>query len=354
MPAYITTTRRAALLALIAFTAACSNEGTAPRSDDRPPPADTGNGGNNGGNNGGGNNGGQTVASIDIGGDAQVVVTYMGFLSATPRKADGSVAQASVTWQSSDPAILEVNEVGGMIGRRTGTAVVTASAGGRSVTQAVTVVPRMPTSMQVTPWAWQLQRGDVAHIEVLVLDQHRQYLEEAPIAFSVSDPSIVEVVGRELKPLKAGAVTVTITSGNVTATTPLRVAESTTYPLMEINRGALPNVIFESIESMPYGWVKHQLVVTEGSLVLSNSSDRFRHRIVVEERTLSNINGNQMVTKGATHVQEKRGRYVIDATGHVALIADDGESVIGTVTGTRGIELTDYQHSGTKIYHFWR
>ena len=353
MRAYIAPARRAALLSIIALSAACSSEtSTAPTSTPpagkppvgKPPveqPADTA-------------KLPQGVARIELSGDGEIVHSYTGWLQAAPKTADGSPANVAVLWQSSDPSIVEVDAVGAMIGRKVGSAVVTARIGAITATRVVSVVARQATSMQVTPWQWELHRGDVARIGVLVLDQRQQLIDDAPVAFSVSDPSIVEVVGRELRPLRAGAVMVTITSGNVVATTPLRVAARSEYPLHEVNRKALPAVAFESEESLPNGTIRHQLVVTEGKLSLSNSDDRFTQRLVVEEWQVSELGGNRIVTKIATHVQESSGRYVIDATGHTVLHGDDGKSIIGTTTGTRGIEMTDYQHGGSWIFHYWR
>ena len=347
MSAYAAPARRAALFAAIAILAACSSDtSTAPNTPPagKPPvqqPADTA-------------KQPQGVARIELSGDQEVVFSYMGWLQAAPKTADGAPANVAVTWQSSDPTIVEIDAVGGMIGRKVGTVVVTARIGDVTATRSVTVVARQATTLQVTPWQWELHRGDVANIDVLVLDQHRQHIDDAPVAFSVSDPSIVQVVGRELRPLKAGAVTVTITSGNVVAKTPLRVAARTEYPLHEVNRRALPAIAFESEETLPNGRILHQLVVTEGKLSLSNSDDRFTQRLVVEEWQVSDVNGYQMRSKLATHVQESSGRYAIDATGHTVLHGDDGRSIIGTTTGTRGVEMTDYQQGGSWTFHFWR
>lgn len=344
MHAYIASARRAFLLATIALVAACSsNDSTAPADGpDQVPPTDTI------------PTPSPAVASIDVSGDLEVVATYMGWLQAVPRRADGSPANVTVTWRSSDASVIEVDAVGGMIGRKVGSAEISASVGNVVVRRTVTVVPRLATSMQVTPFTWELQRGDVASIGVVVLDQKRQYLADAPIAYSVSDPSIVEVVGSELRPLKAGKVTVTITSGGLVATTPLTVAAASVYPLKEVNMKALPAVAFQSQEYLPHGRVVRQLIITEGKLTLSNSSDRFTQRLVVEEWEETHFNGNVIRTKLAQNESFSRGSYTIDASGQAAMRPDDSDAIYGRLTGTRGIELMSSEGGTSLVYHYWR
>lgn len=355
MSAYITTARRAALLALVAFAAACSDS-SAPIVEPPPGGGNPGNGGNNGGNNG------SAVASISITGDREIVEMYAGQLQGTALKADGSAADAQVSYASSNTAIVTIDATGAMRAVAPGSATITASAGGKSLDWQVTVQPRQATTIELgSSFNRELMRGDTLHFQVLVHDQKGQLMPQAAWTLSVSDPTVIGVVStvpfgtQAVVPIRTGASNVTIVSGGASLTKQLRVAAETRYPLRELNGKALPAVMLETSMRQGEATIKRQLVLAEGSLTLSNSSDRFTQRMVIEEWEITELQGNTIKTKLATNVSETKGSYNIDATGHTVLFPDDnGPSVIGTTVGMYGIRLVEYQAGKTFIYEFWR
>lgn len=350
MHAYMIAARRAALLPMLAFAAACSDGSTAPA------PLEPGNGNPPPGQQPPPVNvpPARTIASVELTGASEVVAGYQGQVQATARAQDGSVVETPFNWGSSDPAIASIDAHGSITARAVGTVTITASVGARSASRQVTVVPRLATRLQITAPTRELQRGDEAYFGVVVLDQHGQLIVDAPWALRSSDPSIVEVVDRHVKPVRAGAATVTITSGNAVATALVRVAAETRYPLREVNHKALPAVMLETVEPQQHGSTTRQLVLVEGLLTLSNSGDGFTQRTVMEEWVTTVFQGSTIRSKVATHVQTQLGRYTIDATGHTVLHPTEGAPVIGTTVGMYGLRLVDYQQAGTWIYEFWR
>ena len=321
MSAYITTARRAAIAALLVIAAACSSDKTpsapAGQPDGKPdgkPPVDTS----------------ITppppvrsVASIQLSGDREVVHTYMGWLQAKPVDAEGQPMDAAVTWSSSDPSILTVDAVGAMIGKQPGKAIITAQASGKSATTEVVVVPRRATYLQTSnETSTLLQRGDVGSFGVLALDQHRQLINDAAIVYTSSDPSIIEVRGSALYPIRAGQVTITATVDGVSATRGMRVASATVYPLRMIDAKPLPHVLLETVEQLPSGTVKHQLIATGGSITFSNTEDRWTQRIAVEEWEISESGGNTISRMIAVSTSTSSGSWAFNAGGNIRLPID--------------------------------
>lgn len=330
MPAYIKIARRAALLAIIAMAAACSSSdgdtGTGIGGGDN---GGQNGGGNNGGGNNGGNNGGSVIHSIDITGAEEVVVGYMGQLQATPRTENGGAVSASVTWTTSDAAVVTVDQAGNLTGRGTGTATITASAAGKSRERAVRVVARQVTFlMKDSQEAPTLQRGDIGWFAVYPLDQHRQLMHDIPVTFTAADPSIIEVNGSQLIARQGGATTVTATANGVSATTVLRVAETTMYPLRRAAGQAIPATLLESTHTDENGvTITRRLIATSGYLVVSNVSDQWKQSMTVEEwelRTYGNGSTIGGMTKAETHVTS--GTYTIDPDTKALLLREPGST----------------------------
>ena len=312
MPSCIASARRALLLAAIATLAACSSDqGTAPtntppvgqpQDTTKLPPAGS-------------------VQAIQLGGDREVVHTYMGWLQAHPQDAAGRPVTAAVTWRSSDANVVSVDVGGAMIGRNPGKATITASAGGRSAAIEVTVAPRRVTTFDGSYPLVTLHRDEVAFFGVTALDQKGQWIHEPQVVFTSADPSIVEVNSRgDLIPRRAGETRVTATADGVSISRIVKVAAETTYPIKYANGNALPWVIMETTVEEGEGTLTSRLVMTEASFTLSNTSDTWSQRTVVEEYRISDIGGNRIVSRVGTHVSTSSGAFQRDAaTGRLHL-----------------------------------
>lgn len=312
MPSYIAPARRALLLAAIATLAACSgDEGTAPtntppvgqpQDTTKLPPA-------------------SSVQVIQLGGDREVVHTYMGWLQAQPQDAAGRPVTAAVTWSSSDANVVSVDVGGAMIGRAPGKATITARAGGRSAEMEVTVAPRRVTRFEQSNPPATLQRDEVGFFGVSALDQKGQWIREPQVVFTSADPSIVEVNAQGwLIPRRGGETRVTATADGVSITHPVKVAAETTFPIRYANGNALPWVMMETTVEEGTGTLTSRLVMTEASFTLSNTSDTWSQRTVVDEYRISDVGGNRITTKVATHVSTSSGAFERDAaTGRLHL-----------------------------------
>lgn len=321
MPAYTVPARRAFALAIVAFAAACaSNESTAPSTGKPPvdqpqdttklPPA-------------------PSVQVIQLGGDREVVHTYMGWLQAQPQDANGNPMSATVTWRSSDANVVSVDAVGAMRGVSPGKAIITAQAAGRSAQIEVTVVPRRVTTFEGSTAPITLQRGETGFFGTDARDQKGHWLRDPQLAYTSTDPSIVFVdANGHLLALRGGETRVTATADGVSTSRIVRVANETVYPIKYANGNSLPWVMMETTVEERAGTLTTRLVMREASLTLSNVTDSWSQRTVVDEYRISNLNGNQVTTKVGTHVSTSGGAFTIDAaTGRLHLtVAGDPEA----------------------------
>ena len=89
-------------------------------------------------------------------------------LTALARSADGDSATERVTWKSSAPNVVRVDESGVLTGVGPGRSRVTASAGAAEMVLDLTVLNVTGGSVTVTPRAASARQGDVLRFAVLV------------------------------------------------------------------------------------------------------------------------------------------------------------------------------------------
>lgn len=361
MHAYLKTARRAALLAILVIAAACSPDAKTGTG------IDNGNGNGNGGNDGdgngngnGGNNGGSLVFRVDLTGSDEVVVGYRGQVSGRALDQNGGVVPAAITYTVSDAALAAIDVDGNITARAEGTVVVTARAEGKEAQRAVRLVPRRVTFLEPdTHQAPLLQRGDIGWFTVYPLDQHRQLIKDVAIAYTVADPTIVEQRGSEFIARRGGATQVTATAQGVSATTVLRVAESTTYPLRAANGTPLGATIFESRTVDEHGYIHtYRLVATSGALTISNVADTWSQRITVEEWRFTQYGENGSTVGGmvTAETQQTAGTFVVDAETGALLLSDSasGDAPLWAwFEAPRGFRVVDPAGGATLEYYRW-
>jgi len=117
--------------------------------------------------------------------------------------------QVKVAWTSSSPQVASVDDAGTVTAQRSGTAVVTASAG--EVRGAATVAVSIAAAVTVSPAAGELRPGEGLSLSVVVADDDGKALS-APkgISWTSSDPAIATVA--EGKVVAAGPGTATVTA----------------------------------------------------------------------------------------------------------------------------------------------
>jgi hypothetical protein len=148
--------------------------------------------------------------------------------TALARSADGDSATERVTWASSAPEVLAIDDRGLATARRVGRASLTATAGGASRSMAVQVVNAAGGSVSVTPRSANARTGDVLRFTVQVRDASGRGVDGLVPAWTMapgrgeigSDGSFVGyepgqyLVSANLGPLGAD-VPVTLTERNV-------------------------------------------------------------------------------------------------------------------------------------------
>ena len=144
----------------------------------------------------------QTVASITLDqANLTLLVNGFGQLRATPLDAQGrALGSVAVTWTSSAPSVAGVTSTGLVTAQTNGSAVITASAGGKSATAAVTVTTSTVGSgvlsrIDVAPFAGTYVVGDTGAFAFLPLSGDGTTVVIPPGSFSASASSAI--IGRQ-------------------------------------------------------------------------------------------------------------------------------------------------------------
>lgn len=115
-------------------------------------------------------------------------------LTATAKDAAGNaITGASVRWSSSNVSVAQVDSIGVVMARATGSAVITATVGGISGSSTVTVLPAA-ASVEVTPGSVEFTSlGDTARFVAIVKDASGNVIDGKRIAWSASNPGVALV-----------------------------------------------------------------------------------------------------------------------------------------------------------------
>ena len=149
-------------------------------------------------------------------------------LTATVLDQNGQpVADAVVTWSSSDEAVATVSGQGLVTAVKKGTATITGRSGSASATTTVTVMQSVD-SIAIGPSSVTLMSlGETVQLTATVLDQNGQPVADAVVTWSSSDEAVATVSGQGLvTAVKKGTATITGRSGSASATTTVTVMQS--------------------------------------------------------------------------------------------------------------------------------
>jgi len=167
-----------------------------------------------------------TVLSLRIGRTAPLV--------ARPLDSDGELlVDRTVTWQSSDLAVVTVDARGLVTAVAPGVAIVTAASEGQSAQAAVTVTPEPVASLTLTPARDTIVIGTTRSITVTLRDADGALLRDRLVTWSVNNPAVASVSSTGLvTALATGAVTVSAVSegrlGQATIEVVARLADAVT------------------------------------------------------------------------------------------------------------------------------
>lgn len=136
-----------------------------------------------------------------------------------------SYKNVEITWTSSDTDIATVNQSGVVTGVSAGEVTITATAEGLTATSTITVREQVIelTGLTIVPSSYRMTIGEIVPLQVTKTPSNA----EATITWSSSDPSVatVDQTG-SVTALALGRTTITATSGNITSTCSIRVADN--------------------------------------------------------------------------------------------------------------------------------
>ena len=149
-------------------------------------------------------------------------------LNATIKDAkDQTVPGATVTWQSSNPSVAEVNSSGLVTARANGTATITATSGGESTSVTITVAQALSTIAINPASATLVAIGETLQLSTMVKDAKDQIITGATVGWSSNNPAVAEVNSSGLVTARAnGTATITATLGGKSTTVTITVAQA--------------------------------------------------------------------------------------------------------------------------------
>ena len=163
----------------------------------------------------------QSVGSIAIEPTSATLMSLGETLQLTATVLDQNkqpVADAVVSWSSSDEAVAIVSGDGLVTAVKNGTATITGRSGSASATATVTVMQSVGSIAIEPPSATLMSLGETVQLTATVLDQNRQPVEDAAVNWSSSDEDVATVSGLGLvTAVSNGTIQITATAGDVTA-----------------------------------------------------------------------------------------------------------------------------------------
>src|SRR5688572_21506298 len=153
-----------------------------------------------------------------------------------------------VMWSTNRPNVATVTSTGVVTAHSPGSATITATVEGKTGTTSVTVNPRPPNAVVVTPAQVLVQQGATAQVTAQVLDDLGRVVPNSTVTFSSSDNTIATVSSTGLvSGVSAGKAAITATSGSLSGTaqvtvTPIpvgRVVVTPASPVLTVGRTVL-------------------------------------------------------------------------------------------------------------------
>ena len=324
-------------------TLGCTILALAACGDSTAPAADNGNG--NG--DGGGKPAPAVVASIAVAPVEQgsVLVGWPRQFRATLRAADGTVLTGrTVSWSVSHADRATVDAEGTVTTQQAGLVVVTATSEGKTGTAQLQIVPRTVATITLSVQELEVALGEEKAVKAQALDAMGQLMQDAPVAWSIEDPTVAAVDnGGHVMARRGGETHLVAASGNATVRIPVRVPRTSVYALQGLSGAALPALVDSESSAVPGENMTRRVrwVVTSGSLVLSTmGDDKWTQTlaITVYEDLISEINGNTIVQTSEadrfTLVDE--GTRGTDATGLFFQSSVAGRAPYATRMGIHG------------------
>jgi uncharacterized protein YjdB len=125
-----------------------------------------------------------------------------------------------IKWSSSDTSTATVNNNGTVTAKKNGTAIITATAGGKS-TRATITIKNPITSLEISPTSLNIKLGSTATIKALI---NSKPADNNEISWTSSNPNVATVNNSGVVTAKAkGTAVITATAGEITKSTTINV-----------------------------------------------------------------------------------------------------------------------------------
>ncbi len=196
---------------------------------------------------GGDSSGPPAVASVEVSGpasDVQVGGTLQ--LTATARDAKGAALTGRpVSWTSGSPSIATVTSAGVVTGVATGSSAITATIGGRTGSQTITVVPPPVATVSVTLASSTLLVGQTTTATAVTRDASNAVITGRQTSWSSINPQIASVSsGGVVTALTPGSTTIIATSETKSGSAQVTVSSGNQAQAPQIT-GVSPNTLVE-------------------------------------------------------------------------------------------------------------
>jgi hypothetical protein len=288
----LTGARRLAALLILAAAAACTDE---PTGSSRPPVQQPG------------EQKPPAVASVEIDpGTLQLTVEGSRNLSVKLRAPGGALLTGrTVSWSSSDPTLVRVDENGNVTALRVGTAVITAVSEGKQgqATIEVIVPAPVPVAHVIVTGGGDIEPGESRPMNVELRAANGAVLYGRTVTWSSSDSSVVRAFETgHILGLKGGTATITATSEGKSGSVTLVIPEWLQFDLRTVAGQGLPAITEFSADTTnrtEFGMLvtEYRQRVSWGSMWFSTLDSRYRQRYIVEtwKREVTYLNGSFII-----------------------------------------------------------
>lgn len=146
-------------------------------------------------------------------------------LTAVAKDAAGTPLTRTIEWRSSDSTLARVDAQGKVTARRTGTATITAAAGGKSGTAQITITAAAVARLDITPpGGLTLLVGATGRLRATPRDAAGDSIPGRTVTWRASDATVATVEDGLVTAHKAGSVLVTASIDGVEATVPITIS----------------------------------------------------------------------------------------------------------------------------------
>jgi hypothetical protein len=267
-------------------------------------------------------------------------------LRATPIAATGDPRRDTVSWSSSNPAVLRVGPTGRVTAVAPGRVVVTARAGRAETSLPIVVGANNIATLTITPASSSVRTGDVVRLEALANDRKGATVANPVTEWAIT-PGTGEIDGDgAFVAEQPGSYRVVATSGNLVATATVEVrSREATRPAKVVGRVPI-GMLATEFWLHPDG--KHGYLGTVGfggpggdrlyAIDLTDPADpKIIDSVVVDAREINDVmtteDGRWGVISRENSSTRKNGITVLDLSdpGHPKAVADYNATVSGGV-----------------------